>query len=46
MNCNLGKLSNSNFLYAKANITNIIANVSDLRFLEEGKGILALINGE
>ena len=46
MICNLGKLTNSNFLYAKANITNIIANVSDLRFLEEGKGILALINGE
>ncbi len=46
MNCNLGKLTNSNLLYATANITNIIANVSNLRILEEGKETLALINGE
>ena len=46
MNCNLGRLTYSNLLYATANITNIIANESNLRILEEGKGILALINGE
>ena len=46
MNCNLGRLTYSNLLYATANITNIIANESNLRILEEGKGTLALINGE
>ena len=46
MNYNLGKLTNSNLLYVTANITNIIANVSNLRILEEGKETLALINGE
>ena len=46
MNCNLGRLTYSNLLYATANITNIIANKSNLRILEEGKGTLALINGE
>ena len=46
MNCNLGRLTYSNLLYATANITNIIANETNLRILEEGKGTLALINGE
>ena len=46
MNCNLGRLTYSNLLYATANITNIIPNESNLRILEEGKGTLALINGE
>ena len=45
MNCTLGEKTETNLLYATANITNII-NTTNLRILEEGTGTLAWINGD